>query len=198
MRTMPRVQQILVSLACCDLLLHVHYKENETKKDFLADRGMLSMDRKRAVSCVPISEVKDEAIAGTDTTTNAGEKNEEQTGGSKEQHHGYQEIYEAWVLSEMSLKQLKESNIEEYEWPFPEMKLLFGKCVDQRCSNNDERREIFNLITSIENESMLNQRLQITILNNIDNSMKDGVVEKVRHLVSIAQQDYKDILVMDR
>ena len=110
----------------------------------------------------------------------------------------YEELYEVWVNSDPVLKKLKESQIEEFAWPFDEMKLLFGKYVDQRCATNEERKEIFNCITSISNESMLNQRLQQTILCNIDNSEKEGIVEKVKHLVEVANTNYRDILVMDR
>lgn len=194
---------IEVTVACCELLLHMHYTRHEEAKSRLLNSGMITIlgDDKLKINISKGNSVENGRDGDIGTT---GSENKEGGGEGIEKKaqevkmYEYEELYEVWVNSDPVLKKLKESQIEEFAWPFDEMKLLFGKYVDQRCATNEERKEIFNCITSISNESMLNQRLQQTILCNIDNSEKEGIVEKVKHLVEVANTNYRDILVMDR
>ena len=189
--------QMQVTLPCCELLLHVHYSRNEEAKSRLIKEGMVEIgDGGKLI----IKAGKNNGNNKSDDVADKG-KEEEDEGEEKEEEdkdYSYQEIYDSWVNADPVLRELKESQIEEFEWPFHDMKLLFGKYVDQRCADNLERRKIFTLITSISNESMLNQRVQRTILSNIDFSKKEGIVEKVQNLVEIANEDYRNILILDR
>ena len=185
-----------VVFASCELLLSMHYNGNQEGKSRLIKDAMIMVDDNGALK---VQTGKDEGSKNNiDTDEGRDKESTEEKEQGENKNYDYQQIYDAWVNSDPVLKELKESQIEEFEWPFDEMKLLFGKFVDQRCATNEERKKIFAVITSLPNESILDERVQRTILSNIDFSQKDGIVEKVTHLVEMAKADYRDILIMDK